>query len=106
MNNSIKKDPIGEFLKRMVRPEVRGLILQYALESPLKKDILETANARKHTIYSWSKCDDCYQLWRMISINRNVNERWCLMLEEFKHGNVMCFADDSIAYEIDTRKPE
>ena len=98
MNNSMKKHTLDNFVQRMVRPEVRGLILQYALESPFKKDIIESANAKKDTHYRWCDCGDGFQLWRLKTLDRKLHVNCSLMLEEFKDGHVECFDDGSIAY--------
>ena len=100
----MEKQSIDHFVKHMIRPEVRGLILQYALESPFKKDIFEISAARKHIIYTWIKCDNCYQLWRKNEHERNLNEIWSLLLVENQQGMIECFADNHITYEIDTRQ--
>lgn len=101
--NTMTKEMIDIFIQNMIRPEVRALIMQYALASPFKKDILQSAIERKKLLYEWSFSDKYCQLWRLNFFECKINERWSLMLEELNNGSVECFVNDTVSYEVDLR---
>ena len=94
---------IDNFIQKMIRPEIRALILQYALATPFKKEILQSSIEREKNLYKWSFSDKYCQLWRVNHLFNCKDERCSLMLKEFNDGSVECFANDTISYKVNLR---
>ncbi len=49
---------ITEFVNNWIRPEVKALIQQYALSSPIDRELAKFMETRKHLKYGWCVMND------------------------------------------------
>jgi len=92
--NIINNMNINDFINKWLRPEVKFLILQYTVSSPIKSELKKFLNKRKYIKYKWVRYE---YSWRMRTPtptyclyihNSNSKRRGIDLLEEEPNGAV------------------
>lgn len=84
---------IKYFINNCICPELKSLILQYTLSTPIKEELLEMFEKRKHIKYKWIDLDcewyyslGVYPEWIRIFVIKNKEQKIKIQLIEEQLG--------------------
>ena len=85
---------INDFINNWIRPEVKFLILQYTLSSPIKSELKKLFNERKDIQYKWIRYEYSWRLQKPLPtftlyiVNPTKKKQYYELLEEESNGIV------------------
>ena len=85
---------INDFINNWLRPEVKFLILQYTLSSPIKSELSKVFNERKDIQYKWVRYEYSWRLQKpyptftFYIVNPTKKQEHFELLEEESNGIV------------------
>ena len=86
---------INDFINNWLRPEVKFIILQYTLSSPIKSELKKLFNERKDIQYKWVRYEYSWRFQKptptlsLYILQKKGNEKRCIdLLDEEPNGSV------------------